>query len=135
MSRTEYISIILSLRGKLKAYAYRLTENNDDAEDLVQDTYERLLKSGQCPHGKVEGWVLLTMKRLFINYYYKTQRRVTRETIASIEDKVIPDIDSTLEVERIHKAVDSLDRVYKTSISLVAYGYKYEEVAEKMGIG
>lgn len=42
MRTEEFKHIILPMRSNLKAYALRLTENDDNAEDLVQEVMLRL---------------------------------------------------------------------------------------------
>ena len=42
--------------------------------------------------------------------------------------------DNAFDMSDIQRAIDTLDRPYKIPMSLYLSGYKYQEIAEKMGI-
>ena len=62
--------------GLLYNYAYKMTGNSDDADDLLQETYLRAYrffhkfeKGTNC-----KAWLFRIMKNLFINNYRKNQK-------------------------------------------------------------
>ena len=50
MRTEEFNHIILPMRSDLKAYALRLTESDDNAEDLVQGVEPQKGVVSQCQH-------------------------------------------------------------------------------------
>ncbi len=52
MRTEEFNHIILPMRSDLKAYALRLTESDDNAEDLVQEVMLRLWDMRQNIQGR-----------------------------------------------------------------------------------
>lgn len=52
MRTEEFNHIILPMRSNLKAYALRLTESDDNAEDLVQEVMLRLWDMRQNIHAE-----------------------------------------------------------------------------------
>jgi RNA polymerase sigma-70 factor (ECF subfamily) len=78
----------------LYRYAYRLTHNERDAEDLVQDT---LLRSYSKFHQYQSGssplaWLLVILRSIFINKYRKRKREgnvVSLDDMATNVDRVM----------------------------------------------
>jgi RNA polymerase sigma-70 factor (ECF subfamily) len=72
----EFKETILPLTNRLYRYAYRLTMNERDAEDLVQDALLRAFdkfsqyKSGTSPLA----WMMTILRSIFINKYRKKKR-------------------------------------------------------------
>ena len=90
----EFYDSILPLSNRLFRYAYRLTHNERDAEDLVQDTLLRAFskfdqyQSGTSPFA----WVLVVLRSIFINKYRKKKRegqQISFEEIAAGIDRVV----------------------------------------------
>jgi RNA polymerase sigma factor (sigma-70 family) len=60
------------IRSSLKAFAYTLCQNPDDAEDLVQQTYEKSLKNHESfVGGSVKSWMFTICKNAFRDNYKK----------------------------------------------------------------
>ena len=60
------------IRASLKAFAYTLCQNQDDAEDLVQQTYEKALKNHErFTGGNVKSWMFTICKNAFRDNYKK----------------------------------------------------------------
>lgn len=72
----EFNDTVLPLTNRLYRYAYRLTMNERDAEDLVQDALLRAFdkfsqyKSGTSPLA----WMMTILRSIFINKYRKKKR-------------------------------------------------------------
>lgn len=72
----EFQDTILPLTNRLYRYAYRLTMNERDAEDLVQDALLRAFdkfnqyKTGTSPLA----WMMVILRSIFINKYRKKKR-------------------------------------------------------------
>jgi RNA polymerase sigma-70 factor (ECF subfamily) len=61
----------------LFAWSLQWSGNRDDAWDLVQDTYERAMRSdfSRVPAGRLRGWLFIVAKNLFFDGYRKSRRR------------------------------------------------------------
>jgi len=120
----------------LKKYALSLTNyNNEDAEDLVQKAvlkaYEKI--DSFTRNDNFGGWVATLMRNLFID----EKRSIGGKTFSDIEDEVIPVSDNTdrfFEVRDIMKGILALSKKCQNILSLVADGYKYDEIASKLTI-
>jgi len=90
----EFYSAILPLSKNLYRYAYRLTHNERDAEDLVQDTLLRAYskfeqyQSGTNPLA----WLLVILRSIFINKYRKKKRegqQISIEDVSAGVDRIV----------------------------------------------
>ena len=61
-------------------FAYRLTNDEDDAKDLVQDTYLKAFRFlGSYEEGSnAKAWLFRILKNSFINYYRKNAKEPTK---------------------------------------------------------
>jgi RNA polymerase sigma factor (sigma-70 family) len=68
---------LLALLPELKRFALHLTRNPEDAKDLVQETYLKLLERGHlCDGEKPAAWAIQTMKNAWVD---ETRRRSYRQ--------------------------------------------------------
>jgi RNA polymerase sigma-70 factor (ECF subfamily) len=130
----------------LHNYAYRMTGNQLDADDLVQETYLRAFrffhkfeKGTNC-----KAWLFRIMKNLFINKYRKNQKepgKVDYNDVENFFDSIKSDrIESTDLQEKLFSnlldddmvnALNSLPDDFKTVVILCDIeGLSYEEIAE-----
>ncbi len=72
----EFQDTVLPLSNRIYRFAYRLAQNERDAEDLVQDTLIRAFtKFNQYQPGtSLLAWLLTITRSIFINQYRKRQR-------------------------------------------------------------
>ena len=90
----EFYESILPLSKNLYRYAYRLTRNERDAEDLVQDTLLRAYsKFSQYQSGTSPlAWLLVILRSIFINKYRKKKRegsQISLEDVSSGIDRIV----------------------------------------------
>ena len=76
MTATEFNYQLTSMQDKLKRFAYSLTMDSDDAQDLLQETLLKALTYREKFVNPVnlKSWVYTIMKNTFINNY----RRMTK---------------------------------------------------------
>ena len=143
---TEFLPHIRSMYN----FAYRLTLDQDDGKDLVQDTYlkaYRFIESFQ-KGTNAKAWLFRILKNSFINDYRKKSKEPSKIDYQEVEafynsDEVDRQITPDLRVEslnnmigdEISNALNSLDVDYKTVIILCDLeGFKYEEMAKILDI-
>jgi len=130
----------------LHNYAYKMTGNVLDADDLLQETYLRAYrffhkfeKGTNC-----KAWLFRIMKNLFINNYRKNQKAPNKVDYSEIEnffENIKSDkLDSSDLQEKVYanllddsvtNALNSLQDDFKTVIILCDLeGLSYEEIAD-----
>ena len=136
---TDYL---IGNQEEMYQWAYRLTRNYDDAQDLLQSTLLCALKSvGMYTEHKIISGSLYTIMR---NIFFNTTRHSGRcccmekediERMMQLGENALNDnAEIAFDMSDIQRAIDTLDRPYKIPMSLYLSGYKYQEIAEKMGI-
>ena len=131
-------------------FAYRLTFDEDDAKDLVQDTYLkafRFINSFQ-QGTNAKAWLFRILKNSFINDYRKKKKEPAKvdyqevETFYNSEDvdrQITPDLRvealQDMMGDEISNALNSLDVDFRTVIILCDLeGFKYDEMAKILDI-
>lgn len=134
----------------LKTFAFHLTYDEEDAEDLVQETY---LKAFRFIDKYIEGtnakaWLFKILKNAFINAYRKKNKLPTQvdyEEIASFHDQEDTQYSSYLDLreemyenmmgDEVTNAINDLPVDFRTVILLCDLeGFTYEEIAKIVDI-
>jgi RNA polymerase sigma-70 factor, ECF subfamily len=118
----------------LRRYARALTRDSDIADDLVQDTLVRALRSEHLFHGgDVRSWLYTILTNLNRNRLRSLARR---PTLSSIEDNDAPDLAGPEAGGRdIERALATLVEDQRNALLLVVLeGLSYREVAEVQGV-
>lgn len=132
---------ILGLQGNLLSFAYQLTTNRDEAQDLLQDTTLKALDNEEkyVENVNFKGWIFTIMRNIFINNYRQNVRKAT--VIDQTEDLYHLNIsqdsgfdtpDGSYAVQEISKAIDSFSDDYRIPFNMHVAGYKYQEIADKL---
>jgi RNA polymerase sigma-70 factor (ECF subfamily) len=118
----------------LRRYARALTRDSDLADDLVQDTLVRALRSEHLFHGgDVRSWLYTILTNLNRNRLRSLARR---PVLSSIEDNDAPDLAGPEAGGRdIERALATLVDDQRAALLLVVLeGLSYREVAEIQGV-
>ena len=118
----------------LRRYARALARDADIADDLVQDTLVRALRSEKLfLGGDVRSWLYTILTNLNRNRLRSLARR---PLIAPIEDNDVPDASGSEAGSRdIARALASLVEDQRVALLLVVLeGLSYREVAEVQGV-
>lgn len=91
MRTEEFKHIILPMRSNLKAYALRLTENDDNAEDLVQEVMLRLwdMRQNIQAEDNLKALAITIMRNKFYDQCRHEERNFTTDKVMEvpIEDR------------------------------------------------
>ncbi len=118
----------------LRAFARFVTQNSDQANDLVQDTIVRALRAQHQfqPGTNFKAWTFTILRNLHVN---NIRRRHVK--LESIEEgaldvyAVSPEQEKKLEFQELRVALAKLSREHREVLLLVgASGFQYEEAAE-----
>jgi RNA polymerase sigma-70 factor (ECF subfamily) len=88
--RADFERAALPLMNYLFAKAMKLTGNQNDAEDLVQDTYTMGLRKWHLyqPETNLKAWLARLQFNLFISQYRRRKKRPDGASIAGMEELV-----------------------------------------------
>jgi RNA polymerase sigma-70 factor (ECF subfamily) len=130
----------------LKTFAYHLTYNDQDAEDLVQETYLKAHKfiDRYISGTNAKAWLFKILKNAYINEYRKKSKRPTKVDFEEIISFHNTDKDSKtgyndLRVDLFHDmmgdevtmAINSMPIDFRTVILLCDIeGFTYEEISK-----
>jgi len=117
----------------LRRYARALTRDTETADDIVQDTLVRALRSEHLFHdGDVRAWLYTILTNLNRNRLRSLSRRPTLTSIKDSDAAMTgPDTGS----RDIARALDDLAEEQRAALLLVVLeGLTYREVAEVQGV-
>lgn len=143
MSTATFATELVGVQDELLRFAYKLTADRDEANDLLQDTSLKALDNEEKyePATNFKGWIYTIMRNIFINNY----RRIVREQtfIDATEHQyylntpygeAFDSTESTYNLKEMHRIVNSLPKEYRVPFSMHIAGFKYREIAEKLNI-
>lgn len=134
---------LMEMQSSLLSFAYTLTANRDDAGDLLQDTLLKVLGNEEkfAENINFRGWVFTIMRNIFINNYRHKVRTATviDQTedlyhLNSSQESGIDSVEGAYAAGEILAAINSFSDEYRIPFSMHVAGYKYNEIAEKMGL-
>ena len=143
MTAIEFNQQLINQRTPLKNFAYSLTLNSEEAQDLVQETYLKALKYRDkfADASNLKAWLYTIMKNTFINTYRRSVK--TRQIITQTDDLSMvkplngsnsPSAESQINLKHIQNAVDSLEDDYKIPFTRYHDGFKYKEIADELDL-
>jgi RNA polymerase sigma-70 factor (ECF subfamily) len=145
---TQFELDVLPLRGILLRGARRLTGNDVDAEDLLQETLLAAYRGFGTftPGTNVQAWLFRIMQNRWINNYRRGQCRPTEVAMDGISERELTCAATTArsaELEALEALPDSRIRAALAALPepqrLVLYyadieGFTYAEIAQTLGI-
>jgi RNA polymerase sigma-70 factor (ECF subfamily) len=143
MSTIEFNTKFDLLTSSLNSFAYNLTKNQEDAKDLFQETAFRAITNKEKfrPGTNFKAWLFTIMKNIFINNYRK---KVKKNTIIDTTDnlyfinsgatRVDNDAGRNILINELEGMISSLDDSTRTPFMMHFEGYKYQEIADHLGL-
>lgn len=132
-------TIILENLAALRRFAYSLTNNISDADDLVQVVVEKLLKKPIPDDIKALPWIFRVCKNTWIDEIRSREVRKPDENTdvehITSSGTNADDIEQTLQKRDLQTAISSLPDSYRDVISLIVVsGFSYAETADSLDI-
>ena len=143
MRTTTFTQNLLGMQSELRRFALKLTADIEDANDLLQETSLKALDNEDkyTPDTNFKGWMYTIMRNIFINNYRKTVRDQTfvdnTENLFHLnlpQDSGFESTEGNYDLKEIRKIVHSLPKEYRVPFSMYVSGFKYREIAEKLGL-
>ena len=121
-----------SFRKDLLAVQEELQETSLKALDN-EDKFE--------PDTNFRGWMYTIMRNIFINNYRKIVREQTfvdqtdnQYHLSMPQDSGFASTEGAYDLKEMHRIVNALPRDYKVPFSMHVSGFKYREIAERLGL-
>lgn len=143
MNTYSFRKDLLAVQEELLRFAYKLTTDREEANDLLQETSLKALDNEDkyVPDTNFKGWMYTIMRNIFINNYRKIVREQTfvDQTdnlyhLSMPQDSGLTSTEGAYDLKEMHRIVNSLPRDYKVPFSMHVSGFKYREIAERLDL-
>ena len=143
MNNRTFTQDLLGVQNDLLRFAYKLTSDREEANDLLQETSLKALDNEEkyTPDTNFKGWIYTIMRNIFINNYRKVVRDQTFvDTTDNLyhlntpHDLTLDSTEGAYDLKEMHRIVNALPREYKIPFSMHVSGFKYREIAEKLNL-
>ena len=143
MDAAKFRRELLEVQSELHRFAYKLTADRDEANDLLQETSLKALDNMDkyMPDTNFKGWMYTIMRNIFINNYRKVVRDQTfvdrTDNLYHMNQSQEVGVDfteSNYDIKEIRRAVNSLPSEYRIPFAMHISGFKYREIAEKLSL-
>lgn len=141
MSTNNFAIEFNKLSQYLMGFAYKLTQDAHQAEDLFQDTALRAFRYREklAVDSNLRAWLSTIMKNIFINNF-RAQKRRGKVFDFAVDDfllyqdhlSTVNDGDMKLAMDDVVSLIHDLDEKYSMPILLLYKGYKYEEICQQL---
>ena len=141
MRTATFTQNLLSLQTELRNFAFKLTADYEDANDLLQETTLKALdnEAKDTEETNFKGWMYTIMRNLFINNYRKTLRDQTyvdktdnQFYLNSGVDVEADSMEGAYDAKEMRRIVNALPKEYRIPFTMYVAGFKYREIAERL---
>lgn len=143
MTTLEFDLKIQNLSNFLKPFALKLTRDQEEANDLMQETMLKAITNREKFQDgtNLKAWLYTIMKNTFITHYHRMVRRNTfidstdnLHFINSSGSAIENEAGTTFALEDINEAIEGLKDEYRRPFLMHFRGFKYHEIADKLAI-
>ena len=143
MRTANFAQDLLSVQTELLNFAYKLTADREEANDLLQETSLKALDNEDkyTAETNFKGWIYTIMRNIFINNYRKALRDQTyvdqTDNQFYLNQNIDIEGDSTegsYDLKEMRRIVNALPKDYRIPFSMYVSGFKYREIADKLGL-
>ena len=143
MKTTTFAQNLLSIQTELFHFAFKLTADREEANDLLQETSLKALDNEEkyTSETNFKGWVYTIMRNIFINNYRKVVRDQTfvdkTDNLYHLnlpQDAGFESTERTYDLKEMHRVVNALPKEYRVPFAMHVSGFKYREIAEKLNL-
>ncbi|MFT5778437.1 MAG: RNA polymerase sigma factor (sigma-70 family) [Crocinitomicaceae bacterium] len=124
--------------GKIYAVCFRYSKNEDDAKDLLQETFVKVFNNlkNYKNEGSFEGWIRKIAVNTAIRHYQKTIKAIDRHDIEVTNEAFVgADIESTISAKEITDVIAKLPDGYRIVFNMYAIeGYSHKEIGKELDI-
>jgi RNA polymerase sigma-70 factor (ECF subfamily) len=134
MTVQEYNKSVAEFADSVYRFIRGSLRDDERANDIVQDSYERLWRNvTKIEYTVAKSWLFSTAYHLMIDIIRKEKRMTNLEEVHEKENIFDSQYNDLNEI--LHKALDHLPEQQKSSVLLRDYeGYSYKEIGEITGL-
>ena len=133
---------LVQLQEQLFYYALQLTEDREDALDLVQETSYKALKNRNRLRNNdhIRAWLYTILKNTYINYLRSSHYRQLIHDSEELNNYASQSSGSNgapyeqLEQKELYEIIEMLPGAYEKPIKMFLSGFSYKEIAKQMNI-
>jgi RNA polymerase sigma-70 factor (ECF subfamily) len=139
VKESDYEEAVVSFYEGLYAFGYSLTRNEDDASELTQETFYRLLTRGGMVRdvSKIKAWLFTTLYRIFLGWKQR-HASLPHFEISTVENELPPVTPEQMDVLLDNAVRDSLlelEERYRAPLMLFYLNdHSYEEIARILAV-
>lgn len=143
MKSLSFRKDLIGVQDELLRFAYKLTTDREEANDLLQETSLKALDNEDkyTPDTNFKGWMYTIMRNIFINNYRKIVRDQTfvdqTENLYHLnlpQDSGFESTERAYDLKEMHRVVNALPKEYRVPFAMHVSGFKYREIAEKLNL-
>lgn len=140
MDTLEFNQRFGQMERMLMSFALKLTNNLEDAKDLVQETGCRAYnhKESFQVDSNFRAWLTVIMRNTFINDYRKRKRRnLWFEPIEAQHDARLTTgnkAESNLVMQELSVYLNQMEAAFRIPFLMHYQGFKYDEISEELDI-
>lgn len=143
MSTLELNNMLVQYQNPLRFYALKLTADEEQANDLLQDTNIKALLNKDKIESSIslKSWLYTIMKNTFINQYRRSVKLTEIKTnikhqsyLSFPTSTLFLSADKTIAIQDIKKEIKLLKEDYRIPFQMKLEGFKYKEIADYMEI-
>jgi len=137
----DFNQLLIENTNFLEPFSFSLTNDEDEAKDLVQDTiYRALVNQEKYQDGSnIRAWLFTIMRNIFINNYRRKKKFAKVSTEAPTDyflyqTNKFAKNDGMMQsgLREIKNAIDRLPSIFRLSFEMHYLGYKYQEIADTL---
>lgn len=130
---------LTALMPMIRRFAYSLTGSLHDADDLLQNTIERVLSRDVPEDVDLTKWVFRVCRNIWIDEYRARKvRQIAAESPELTEEQYVDGdkiIYNQITLNEVNTAMDKLPEDQRSILALIAVqGMSYKEVSETLSI-
>lgn len=143
MTAIEFNYNLTGMQKHLEVFAKQLTGNEDDAKDLLQETFLKALvyREKYVNQNNFKAWVFTIMKNIFINNYRRNKKARTfidqtdnlYHINSGAEDTAYNPL-SVIATKELTQGIEALDKDFRRAFDMYNEGYKYKEIADELNL-
>lgn len=143
MKTATFAQNLLSMQTELLHFAYKLTADREEANDLLQETSLKALDNEEkyVAETNFKGWIYTIMRNIFINNYRKTLRDQTyvdntdNQFFLNLGVDIEDDsMQGSYDLKEMRRIVNALSKEYRVPFAMYVSGFKYREIADKLNL-
>jgi RNA polymerase sigma factor (sigma-70 family) len=143
MSTLEFNTQMIGFSKPLRYFAFSLTSNSDDADDLLQETMLKAIryKDKFTDTTNLKAWLYTIMKNTFINEYRRKAK--SQQIIDNTKESYFINVPQTQDLgspisqishRDILKEIWALEEDLRVPFERFFEGYKYKEIADELNV-